>query len=98
MKILCLLVVLANIFVFFWEYRSGAFLTKQATEQPLIEGKEAIVLVQELKKPPTPTTSTKPPKSASGIIQLQQEIENPGYSRPDQTPEPTEPQPVYETP
>jgi hypothetical protein len=58
MKILCLLVALANIFLFAWEYRSGAFLShNKSIEQPLISGKEPIILLSELKKrpPPIPT-------------------------------------------
>jgi hypothetical protein len=54
MKILCLLVVLANILLFMWEYRSGAFLTHgKDIEQPLISGAEPIILLGELKSLPT---------------------------------------------
>jgi hypothetical protein len=55
MKILCLLVLLANILLLMWEYRSGAFTAhKENTEQHVIYGKEQIFLVHELKKEPHP--------------------------------------------
>lgn len=51
MKILCLLVVLANIFLLMLEYRSGAFtVDKKNAEQQIITGKEQILLLRELKK------------------------------------------------
>lgn len=51
MKILCLLVVLANIFLLMLEYRSGAFTAdKKNAEQQIIKGKEQILLLRELKK------------------------------------------------
>jgi hypothetical protein len=50
MKILCLLVILANIFLLMWEYRNGAFTAqKENLEQHAIIGKEQIFLVHELK-------------------------------------------------
>jgi hypothetical protein len=53
MKILCLLVLLANIFLLMWEYRSGAFTAhKEKPEQQAIKGKEQILLLRELKKEP----------------------------------------------
>ncbi len=53
MKILCLLVVLANIFVLMWEYRNGAFIDRKASEgQPATYGKDQIVLLGEQKKGP----------------------------------------------
>jgi hypothetical protein len=55
MKTLCLLVMLANIFLLFWEYRSGAFTTpKEQPAQHDIAGKERIFLVHELKQVPPP--------------------------------------------
>jgi hypothetical protein len=55
MKILCLLVLIANIFLLMWEYRSGAFTApKKTPEQQLIKGKEQIYLLSELKKKPQP--------------------------------------------
>lgn len=62
MKILCLIMILANITVFLWEYRSGAFVTteKQPAPPPTII-KEPIVLVSEIKYNPeaqaNPTSS-----------------------------------------
>ncbi|MSS75679.1 MAG: hypothetical protein EXR90_01965 [Methyloglobulus sp.] len=51
MKILCLLTLLANIFLLSWEYRNGAFSThNESTEQHAIKEKEHIFLVGELKK------------------------------------------------
>jgi hypothetical protein len=47
MKVLFFAVVLANIVVFMWEYRQGAFGQVTAPQQP---GREPIVLVRELKK------------------------------------------------
>lgn len=50
MKMLCLLVILTNIFVFLWEYRSGALMpTKETSEQSLAKGKEQIFLISETK-------------------------------------------------
>lgn len=50
MKILCLFVILANIFLLMWEYRNGAFTARKETlEQHAIIGKEQIFLVRELK-------------------------------------------------
>jgi hypothetical protein len=55
MKILCLLILLANIFLLMWEYRSGTFTTdKKNSEQQIIKGKEQILLLRELKKEPQP--------------------------------------------
>jgi hypothetical protein len=51
MKILCLLVILANIFLLTWEYKNGTFLSrKENPEQHAIKGKETILLLHELKK------------------------------------------------
>jgi hypothetical protein len=51
MKILCLLTLLANIFLLSWEYRNGTFSThKESPEQQAVKGKEPILLLQELKK------------------------------------------------
>jgi hypothetical protein len=83
MKILCLLVILANIFLFLWEYRTGALTTrKENPEQLAINGREPILLLQELKKgthalPPSlnqslPLDSTKP----DGNLATQQNIKN----------------------
>lgn len=53
MKILCLLVILANIFLLMSEYRNGNFTAhKTRPEQHAIYGKEQILLVHELKKEP----------------------------------------------
>jgi hypothetical protein len=61
MKILCLLVALANIFLFMWEYRNGAFIEPKANAgQTIFAGKEQIVLLRELKKEP-PSFLPKPP-------------------------------------
>lgn len=59
MKTLCLLIVLANIFVLMWEYRNGAFIDRKASqEQPATYGKEQIVLLGEQKKGPQPPLPT----------------------------------------
>lgn len=60
MKILCILVVLANIFLLMWEYRSGAFAQHQPNqEQHLNNGKEQIILWDETKTQ-RPLTNLKP--------------------------------------
>jgi hypothetical protein len=63
MKILCLLVALANIFLFMWEYRNGAFVEpKTNAGQTAIIEKEQIILLQELKKEPQPLLPKPPPQ------------------------------------
>jgi hypothetical protein len=58
MKILCLLIVLANIFLLMWEYRAGAFTDRKTSqEQPALAGKEQILLVGEQIKPSQPQTA-----------------------------------------
>lgn len=53
MKILCLLVILANIFLLIWEYSFGETNASKATqEQTAIIGKEPIVLSHEQKMKP----------------------------------------------
>lgn len=50
MKILCLLVILANISLFMWEYRTGAF-AERKEESPVRQdtmGREPIVLLDEV--------------------------------------------------
>jgi len=48
MKVLVLLIALANVVLFMWEYRQGAFdQGSKASQQP---DREQIVLVSELKK------------------------------------------------
>ncbi len=62
MKLLCLTVILANVTVFLWEYRSGAFETAEKYPAPppttIIE---PIVLVSEIKS--NPATSINPTSS-----------------------------------
>lgn len=48
MKLLVLLIVLANVVLFMWEYRNGAF--EPAVKPPQQPGREPILLVNELKK------------------------------------------------
>jgi hypothetical protein len=61
MKALCLTVILANIFLLLWEYRSGGVTENKASqEQRAIYGKEEIFLLNELKKlPQVPVASAK---------------------------------------
>lgn len=48
MKILCLLIILANICVFLWEYRQGAFSAQpKLAEQMTLPGTEPIILIDE---------------------------------------------------
>lgn len=55
MKILCLLVVLANIFLLLWEYRAGAFtIRKDNVELQAINGREPILLAHEMIKKSQP--------------------------------------------
>ncbi|MFZ2452089.1 MAG: hypothetical protein WAW36_16360 [Methylovulum miyakonense] len=49
MKILFFVIVLANVALFLWEYRSGAFIKP---ETQVMEGLEPILLVGEDKKGP----------------------------------------------
>ncbi|MBK8814022.1 MAG: hypothetical protein IPN42_00165 [Methylococcaceae bacterium] len=50
MKILCLLIILANVCVLLWEYRSGAFTQhKESHQQEIATGKESIMLWDEVK-------------------------------------------------
>ena len=57
MKILCLLLTLANISLFIWEYRNGAFTdSKTTSEQSNIVGKEPILLASEMKAAPQPAS------------------------------------------
>lgn len=61
MKTLCLTVILANIFLLMWEYRSGGFTeNKVSPEQHATYGKEQIFLLHELKKQPQPPAALKP--------------------------------------
>lgn len=64
MKILCLIVILANIVLLMWEYRNGAFDARKATpEQAAIVGTEQIILSHEQKKesqPPFPAPQQLP--------------------------------------
>ncbi|WP_411728349.1 hypothetical protein [Methyloglobulus sp.] len=56
MKILCLLVILANIILLMSEYRNGNFTAhKTRPGQHAIYGKEQILLIRELKKEPQPS-------------------------------------------
>ncbi len=83
MKILCLLVLLANIFLLIWEYRGGAFTAhKENPEQGAVKGKEDILLLRELKKEthsalPTINQETHMDilKPDSRIIEIQGDIE-----------------------
>ncbi|MEQ1740051.1 MAG: hypothetical protein ABL884_09090 [Methyloglobulus sp.] len=61
MKILCLIVILANICLFMWEYRNGAFNADNTKpEQQLIQSTEQILLIEDLKKD---STSFLPPSN-----------------------------------
>ncbi|MEQ1543476.1 hypothetical protein [Methyloglobulus sp.] len=83
MKILCLLVLLANIFLLTWEYRSGALTThKESPEEQALKGKEQILLIRELKKEThsslpniNQATQTDVLKPDSRIIEIQGNIE-----------------------
>ncbi|HEY8095052.1 MAG TPA: hypothetical protein VIE65_03040 [Methylobacter sp.] len=48
MKVLVLLIALANVVLFMWEYRNGAF--EQVAKLPQQPAREPILLVRELKK------------------------------------------------
>ena len=65
---LCLLVLLANIFLLLWEYRTGAFSsTTNASEQQVLQGNEPIVLLEELPEESNtlPTVASPKPPLAS---------------------------------
>jgi hypothetical protein len=47
MKILYLLIILANIFVFLWEYRNGAFTDKSTSQAQAAVYNEKIILLSE---------------------------------------------------
>ena len=52
-KLLCLLIILANLSLLLWEYRSGGFADKeQPTEVQEVSGKEQIILLGEIKAQP----------------------------------------------
>ncbi|MEQ1557649.1 MAG: hypothetical protein ABL933_01750 [Methyloglobulus sp.] len=57
MKILCLLVILANLFLLMWEYKSGAFTTHKNSGEEVIQGQELIRLARELPKAKVPNAS-----------------------------------------
>ncbi len=59
LKILCLLIFLANLFLFMWEYRSGAFSQPESVQTKIaLKGKESIVLWDERKAPQSPAGKT----------------------------------------
>jgi hypothetical protein len=65
MKILCLLVILANIFLLLSEYRKGGGMAhKTKPEQHSGYGKEQILLLHELKKAPQ-SSSPRPNQETS---------------------------------
>jgi hypothetical protein len=71
MKILCLLVLLANIFLLMLEYRNGAFTShKENSEQHAIKGKEQILLLRELKKKPHSSLSNPNQKTVLDAAKL----------------------------
>lgn len=84
MKILCLLVILANIFLLMWEYRSGAFTAhNEKPEQQTSYGQDQILLLHELKKQPhsllpSPNQETQmdAPKSDGDIKEIHHNIES----------------------
>lgn len=57
MKILCLLVILANLFLLMWEYKSGAFTIRKNSGEQVIQGQEPIRLARELPKAKVPNVS-----------------------------------------
>ncbi|MCX7097856.1 MAG: hypothetical protein NTV43_08135 [Methylococcales bacterium] len=69
MKVLFFLVALANIGLFMWEFKHGAFVTKSQDTSPAInEWQEPILLVSELETVPTPATDTTPTPQASSPV------------------------------
>jgi hypothetical protein len=49
MKVLFFLVVIANVLLFLWEYKTGAWVTSDKTVIPAEAGQEPLRLVKELK-------------------------------------------------
>jgi hypothetical protein len=94
MKILCLLVILANIFLLMSEYRNGDFTAHKAKpEQQPIYGKEKIFLLHELKKEPQPSLpkpnqeiSLDTPSLVNDIKETQRNTENTDASIKDKQP------------
>jgi len=72
MKALCLTVILANIFLLMWEYRSSSVTENNTSpEQKAIYGREQIFLVHELKKLPrdqVPVATAKPMRELQPVI------------------------------
>lgn len=66
MKILFFLVVCANVALFMWEYRTGAFAPViEISEQDADSGQEQILLVSELKNVETRLIASPPPAPVS---------------------------------
>ena len=84
MKILCLIILSANICLLIWEYRSGAFTSQpNIPQQHASAGKEQILLVTELKnKPQIPLPKPKQEtqlqvyKSVNPVKEMQVSIEH----------------------
>lgn len=84
MKILCLLVILANIFLLMSEYRNGDFTAhKTKPGQHAIYGKGQILLLHELNKEPHPSlpkpnqeTSLSAPGLVNDIKETQRNTKN----------------------
>lgn len=84
MKILCLLVILANIFLLMSEYRNGNFTAhKTKPGQHAIYGKDQILLSHELKKEPQSSlpkpnqeTSLSAPSLVNDTEETQRNTEN----------------------
>lgn len=65
MKILLFLVALANVGLFMWEYKQGAFAPAiVSAEQQISPDQERILLVSELKDPPRPEVAESRPEPA----------------------------------
>lgn len=64
MKMLCLLVITANVALFLWEYREGAFdSVKDKHRKQVVASREPILLLHEIDKKsliPSPDTSLAP--------------------------------------
>jgi len=64
MKILCMIIILANISLFLWEYRSGELDSKKQElelETTLSKGNEKILLISELKSDKPLQPGSNPP-------------------------------------
>lgn len=76
MKTLCLLIITANVTLFLWEYREGAFNSiKDQPKKQVVASREPILLLHEVdKKKLTPVPDASLTAPANGLSQYNVEI------------------------